>query len=145
MKELNCQWKWNKLVKVTVRICSVGYHPVWSFVVVTSCHCVTQKKTYNVAFYIHTCIHYTSMYKVPFNVCACAFLKYTSKMWYPPQEEEMAAASMERDELVTAEVNAHALDITFGKYYVTKAFPVSMKDNCLFSHLSLALLYLFLP
>ena len=44
----------------------------------------------------------------------------------------MAAASMERDELVTAEVNAHALDITFGKYYVTKAFLVSMKDNYLF-------------
>ena len=57
----------------------------------------------------------------------------------------MAAASMERDELVTAEVNAHALDITFGKYYVTKAFLVSVKDNYPFSHLSLPLFYLFLP
>ena len=90
-------------------------------------------------------MRHMSMYKLPFNVCACAFLKYTSKMWYPPQEEEMADASMEKDELVTAEVNAHAQDITFGKYYVTKAFLDSMKDNCLFPHLSLPLLYLFQP
>ena len=38
---------------------------------------------------------------------------------------------MEERQLVLAEVNAHAQDITFGKYYVTKAFLFSMKDKCI--------------